>query len=763
MRRAALALLLLLAAPAEGAIIYMAPTALGSGDGSSAANAKNWFLNVNTWSAGDVVRLVDGTYTSVMIPSVSGSAGSRVTIEGNIANPAAVNFTGGLTITNVSHLTVKGIQFGASCSVNFQSDEDSILYCRQTAGGFNIVGGADNLTIANCNMSLTQFRILCGNSTGSDNGCAFNSNNGQHYGAKDNRPHGLMFSDNVLSITGGGNEAILYITGAINADFRFNRFSLNSNSTVDGTFWWQIKHSFNQRWRGNYVTFSGTNNQGRVFSMRDSTMYIYFDRDTMISSAVNGGIMMMSQAGSTDVRFQRVVVVDSCYISMNRSGGWDWGAIHWQNQTHQYQITNSIVENVGNGLAWFATNSTDSSLVRQNTFRTTGNAAVVHAGYGAGGAHRNMLLTRNIFVTGRFDSTNGAQQAIAHLYSPSTGTVIDSNLYYSTIYGRPTPGRYIVSDGDVFYNPLNSSSGWWAAGRDRNSNVGTPLFADSSTTLGTVRNYRPTSGTYALWPAGWYAGAVDPNSSPPIGDTEPPGAVNDLSGAALTPTRIVLSWTAPGDDGFVGVPASVVVKRHSSQINNESAWSAATTVATLTGGSLSSGGEQQTYDVSSGLSASTTYWFAVRGTDEVPNTGSISNSISVTTPASPDVTAPDPVASLSAQALTPTSIRVTWTATGDNGATGQAANYRLKRRVGTTFVLADSAAATAVSGLTSPKTAGQTESFVIGGLSANTAYAFALWVADVAGNTSTISNAATATTFANPSIAVNTGSRRRRR
>ncbi len=91
------------------------------------------------------------------------------------------------------------------------------------------------------------------------------------------------------------------------------------------------------------------------------------------------------------------------------------------------------------------------------------------------------------------------------------------------------------------------------------------------------------------------------------------------------------------------------------------------------------------------------------------------------------------------------SVVLTWTAPGDDGATGQATSYDIRY---STATLNESTwgFATAVVGEPSPQGAGQAESFQVTGLQPNTTYSFGLKTTDDAGNTSTLSNIATKTT-----------------
>ncbi len=116
------------------------------------------------------------------------------------------------------------------------------------------------------------------------------------------------------------------------------------------------------------------------------------------------------------------------------------------------------------------------------------------------------------------------------------------------------------------------------------------------------------------------------------------------------------------------------------------------------------------------------------------------------TPVTPDTVAPARVPDLDAAPLGATSVRLTWTASGDDGLVGSATAYDLRHSGARIESPADFAAATAVGGTPVPAASGSAEQFVVQGLQADTAYYFALQVVDEAGNRSTPSAYASAVT-----------------
>jgi len=105
------------------------------------------------------------------------------------------------------------------------------------------------------------------------------------------------------------------------------------------------------------------------------------------------------------------------------------------------------------------------------------------------------------------------------------------------------------------------------------------------------------------------------------------------------------------------------------------------------------------------------------------------------------------VAPLAHAQTTPTSVQVTWTAPGDDGNVGTAAQYDLRYST-STITSANFAAASRWNGTPTPAAAGTSQTTTITGLSPSTLYYFALKTADDAGNWSTLSNVVSKATLA---------------
>ncbi len=219
-------------------------------------------------------------------------------------------------------------------------------------------------------------------------------------------------------------------------------------------------------------------------------------------------------------------------------------------------------------------------------------------------------------------------------------------------------------------------------------------------------------------------------------------AANNATAQEATPTSITLTWTAPGDDGTIGTAMQYDI-RHAASPITEANWEAAVQVdgepAPQPTGSAES-------FIVEGLSSGTTYYFAIKAADEVPNWSVLSNVVSRQT--LDEEIPPAVIADLAAGNATAASITLTWTAPGDDGSSGTASVYDIRYST-SPITDANWDGAVQVDNEPGPQTAGSNESFTVGGLNPDTTYYFAIKTADEVPNWSGLSNVGSAKTIDN--------------
>jgi NAD-dependent dihydropyrimidine dehydrogenase PreA subunit len=218
-------------------------------------------------------------------------------------------------------------------------------------------------------------------------------------------------------------------------------------------------------------------------------------------------------------------------------------------------------------------------------------------------------------------------------------------------------------------------------------------------------------------------------------DTEPPAAITDLS-AVGTETTIELSWTAPGDDGMIGTAEQYVIKMHQEAITADN-WDEAETLAgppwPLPAGS------PQAYSVS-GLEYNQTYFFAIRAYDDNNNIAEVSNSPSASLlfDSVPPATITD-LSVVTGYATNLSTIRIQWTAPGDDGNQGTCDHYEIRYHT----IPIDEGTwdfATVFDNPPVPLAAGSNQFCNVSGLNSATVYYFAIKAFDEMGNENSVSN-----------------------
>jgi hypothetical protein len=127
----------------------------------------------------------------------------------------------------------------------------------------------------------------------------------------------------------------------------------------------------------------------------------------------------------------------------------------------------------------------------------------------------------------------------------------------------------------------------------------------------------------------------------PAPDTTPPAAVSDLSASDIGENSLRLTWTSPGDDGNVGTASSYDI-RYSTTAITEANWSSAVQASSEPSPAIAGTAQEMTI---AGLKADTTYYFALKTTDEINNTSALSNVASAKTMPSTQVDTIPPVIS----------------------------------------------------------------------------------------------------------------------
>lgn len=219
----------------------------------------------------------------------------------------------------------------------------------------------------------------------------------------------------------------------------------------------------------------------------------------------------------------------------------------------------------------------------------------------------------------------------------------------------------------------------------------------------------------------------------------PPSAIANLLALNPTSSAVTLTWTAPGDDGSQGRASQYDIRYATTSISDAN-WGSATQI--LSEPAPQAAGSPESFTVS-GLQPGTTYFFAIKSADEVPNWSGLSN---IASAATQSLNIPPAIVDdLLAVNPTTSSITLSWNAPGADGDQGTASLYDIRF---STSNINDSTwvNATQIHNEPTPQPAGTQQLVTINGLAANTTYYFALKSADEIDQWSGLSNIASGST-----------------
>lgn len=238
-------------------------------------------------------------------------------------------------------------------------------------------------------------------------------------------------------------------------------------------------------------------------------------------------------------------------------------------------------------------------------------------------------------------------------------------------------------------------------------------------------------------------GAVQANASVTVSDGLDPGAITTLTATVMSHTQVRLRWNATGSDGAFGQASAYEVRRAMAPVTNDAECTGGIAIAhALT---PKSAGLPEQLDIY-GHSPGGTFYYCVRAYDARGNRSSWSGAVSATTPAGPDLIGPASVIDLNATSVGSDRVNLNWTAVGDDGNTGAAASYEIRRSASPINSDDDCSAATLTPNWIASAPAGTALGFTVSGLSDSQVYYFCVRAVDDVGNVGLWNGSVSATT-----------------
>lgn len=275
------------------------------------------------------------------------------------------------------------------------------------------------------------------------------------------------------------------------------------------------------------------------------------------------GITVSESAAGTEVDIYNNIITEGAY-----SG---YGAINVQDADADVDIYNNTVYCVINNIPGVFINGGGSGEIRNNIFYL--HDSVEYIAEANGGDRDNFTISNNCF------------------YGSSADT-------YGTSKVEASPS--FISAGSNFH--IGASSPCINTGADTTAIVVTDYDG-----ITRVTNYVDI-GVYEYI----------------SGDTTAPGTTSDLAASTGTNSgEVDLTWTAPGDDNTTGTASSYNIRYAAAAIDTDEKFNAATQASGEPTPSVAGSSESMTV---TSLTPGDTYYFALKTSDEVPNTSSLSNS-----------------------------------------------------------------------------------------------------------------------------------------
>lgn len=609
----ALACLLLGVGPAAAATYYVSTGGNDSNAGTQAAPWRTLAKANATLVAGDACLIAAGTYTDPISPAANGSAGARITYVGSLANPGSVVVAN--LYSNRAYITMKGVRTTGACQLYYTSESakpvrDSVAFCILSGLDF---WGAKNCSVSRCTINGKVAFLQ-------DHGYAGNPDPWVANSAEDtvryNTVIGGAFAGKLCYVRGYTQYCVIdsnrfsgSFTVALGGDNAYGRYLYNSyyNTFRDNS--WRFEADGELTGGGEFT----------AFAMRDSSSHNLFERDTMLCGVQSGFTIGGRLCNSGSAPGQNLCVG-------NRWNGCFYQATGWMANLELLNgatIENSVFASSNNMGLWLSGN-VQNSIIRNCTFYSLHSPALQVGGdLRLGGATQ---IYNNIFYADSVAACFSGRPVLFQGYA--TGFSEDYNVFYS----RAAAAGVTAASQAVYWassacSPVGAGTAWASAsGNDVHSKWGAPLFNDER--WGSL-DPRLRSGSAAIGAA---QGGGDAGAYPFVpggADVTPPAAVSTLTVVQQSNDYALLSWTAPGDNGMSGTAAAYDL-RSSTQPITEANFAAATPVPTPP--AILPAGSAQSYALT-GLTASTTYYFALKARDAANNWSALSNVPSAATTA----------------------------------------------------------------------------------------------------------------------------------
>lgn len=627
---------LALASPAAATVRYVSPTGLAGNSGTTSGSPWSMAQANSALQPGDVCMVLPGTYSTSINPAVAGTGNAaRITYVGNLANPSAAVVPS--IQPSKAYISVKGIKSTSMIVLAYPARFDSIYKC--VGGGLQFQAAKYSVIASNTINGTVAFLanggLPCYSSQNLDPACFANTE------------YDTLRANHIdLGIIEPGSRSFEFKAWTqhclIDSNVVVGTFSDNGSQLADGGIAVVSYNSYLQTFRDNRWQFEALNNHHNypnttwdAFYLRDSLNTTTFQRDTILAGVNTPDPYMIRCAMSASGSFPggvRAVTLLNCVIRVK-------GDLMWQGGFDNWTIDGCVMQSKL-GSPFLMLSTWNGSKVRHSTFWGSGEAFRLE-GPGAG---NNMVGTGNEITSNIFYSQNAGTLSgyggVTMWKDNTSNFTSNNNLFFAPQFTSSIGDLSIVWSGYFGSKPGVGQPWYNKNGQDAASKAGSPAFVDSSWATFDPR-IRTGSPAIGLGLGGTDAGAVPFSAGG--ADVTPPAAVTDLAASNVQATTLLLGWTAPGNDGTVGLASAYDLRRSTSPITTAN-FASATPLSPQPTPLIA--GSPQTYVVT-GLTGGTTYYFAIKTRDGMGNWSALSN-IPTTTTTLVDATPPAAIKDLGA-------------------------------------------------------------------------------------------------------------------
>lgn len=599
MKKIILICLLFITVNANAATYYISPSGSDSANGTSTETAWSTFSHAFTIMAGgDTLILSNGTYTQQLSGMPSGSSSAYTIIKAENTGSVVIQYS--FNISNRSYIKIEGIKINGNLTqvpgTIYSSNHIKIMRC-----AFYGAPESGNIEVAGCTLSSYILWEECWAwGGGRYKFLAYQSDHVVYRRC-------VSRHDYHNPAESWGQQCACF-TVYDTTDFLLqNCIGIDSGQTdratgtLYGAVWSENNADVTNSGKIIGCIFLNIRGLGAINDPKQSSCARVI-QDTVVWDT-EGGILVRVQAGSPTTLLNRCTIGNITGRISDESFAWSSGAIAGDYWAH-YPVGNAVINNsivyhsdIYGISEWFTSNYNDVNSCGTANWGGRWQAAVPGANDLTVSPLSNGLMYLNRIEDGSTLKTAG-----------QSGGQIGAQIVY----------RYGTDEslwGEPEYDTLTGNNLWPFPNEDA---IKTDMSSYNSHGVDGARGFCATGETLTHYIMN-YLGNGDPYTV----DTTAPASVTNLSAQIGSNSgEVALSWTAPGDDGVDGTATSYDV-RYSTSTINEGNWTISTAVTGEPTPSVA--GSTETLTISN-LSPGTTYYFAMKTTDEQSNTSDISNS-----------------------------------------------------------------------------------------------------------------------------------------